>query len=225
MRQIQEQLNAIFRAAHSIKGGSGTFGFTDMTEVTHVLETLLDRIRKNEIAITSEMVDAFLQAGDVIRGLLEAHQTGGLADEAASLAIRERLQKFSATAAGAGATKQSAVSATPKSTTPKYLPQRAAGTSIKSSSKKPTNFKKKEQLDNLLQALRDVGQIENQKIASNSVSLTLISDCTEEDLRETFMFFIKPEHLLSLFRKTPRQRAKRKQKTSRVMASSWNLKS
>ena len=62
-----DQLNAIFRAAHSIKGGSGTFGFTDMTEVTHVLETLLDRIRKNEIAITSDMVDAFLQAGDVLR--------------------------------------------------------------------------------------------------------------------------------------------------------------
>ncbi|MBP9915358.1 MAG: Hpt domain-containing protein, partial [Thiobacillaceae bacterium] len=41
-----EDLNAIFRAAHSIKGGSGTFGFTDMTGVTHVLEGLLDRLRK-----------------------------------------------------------------------------------------------------------------------------------------------------------------------------------
>ena len=41
-----EDLNAIFRAAHSIKGGSGTFGFTDMAEVTHVLETLLDLLRK-----------------------------------------------------------------------------------------------------------------------------------------------------------------------------------
>ena len=41
-----EQLNAIFRAAHSIKGSAGTFGFTDLAEVTHVLENLLDRIRK-----------------------------------------------------------------------------------------------------------------------------------------------------------------------------------
>jgi two-component system chemotaxis sensor kinase CheA len=54
-----DQLNAIFRAAHSIKGGSGTFGFTDITEVTHVLETLLDGIRKNEITIAADMVDAF----------------------------------------------------------------------------------------------------------------------------------------------------------------------
>ena len=60
-----EDLNAIFRAAHSIKGGSGTFGFTDMTEVTHVLETLLDRLRKEELALRPEMVDAFLAAGDL----------------------------------------------------------------------------------------------------------------------------------------------------------------
>src|SRR5574340_1558406 len=76
-----DQLNAIFRAAHSIKGGSGTFGFTDMTEVTHILETLLDHIRRNEIAISRDMVDAFLEAGDVLRGLLEAHQNGRVADE------------------------------------------------------------------------------------------------------------------------------------------------
>jgi two-component system, chemotaxis family, sensor kinase CheA len=56
-----EDLNAIFRAAHSIKGGSGTFGFTDMTGVTHVLESLLDRLRKEEIPLRAEMVDAFLR--------------------------------------------------------------------------------------------------------------------------------------------------------------------
>ena len=89
-----DQLNAIFRAAHSIKGGSGTFGFTDMAEVTHILETLLDRIRKNEIALTHEMVDAFLQAGDVLRGLLEAHQNGTIADEARSIAICAKLEQL-----------------------------------------------------------------------------------------------------------------------------------
>ncbi len=71
-----DDLNAVFRAAHSMKGGAGTFGFTDMTGVTHVLETLLDRVRKNEMALTSEMVDAFLQAGDVIKAQLDAHRAG-----------------------------------------------------------------------------------------------------------------------------------------------------
>ena len=62
-----EQLNAIFRAAHSIKGGAATFGFMDMAEITHVLENLLDKIRKNEMALTLEHVDAFLAAKDVIK--------------------------------------------------------------------------------------------------------------------------------------------------------------
>src|SRR5918911_3314288 len=62
-----EDLDAIFRAAHSIKGSSGTFGFNDMTDVTHELETLLDRLRKHEIAIDAEMIDAFLQARDVLK--------------------------------------------------------------------------------------------------------------------------------------------------------------
>ena len=61
-----EQLNAIFRAAHSIKGSAGTFGFTDLTEVTHILENLLDRIRKGELALRPDMIDAFLDAGDVL---------------------------------------------------------------------------------------------------------------------------------------------------------------
>ena len=52
----EEDLNAIFRAAHSIKGGAGTFGLTDLTEVTHVLESLLDRIRKGAMALTAEHV-------------------------------------------------------------------------------------------------------------------------------------------------------------------------
>lgn len=46
-----EQLNAVFRAAHSIKGSAGTFGFNDMAELTHVLEGLLDRVRKGELPL------------------------------------------------------------------------------------------------------------------------------------------------------------------------------
>ena len=71
-----EELNAIFRAAHSIKGSSGTFGFTDLAEVTHVLENLLDRIRKHELTLRNDMVDAFLAAGDTLKAMLAAHQGG-----------------------------------------------------------------------------------------------------------------------------------------------------
>lgn len=77
-----EQLNAIFRAAHSIKGSAGTFGFTDLAEVTHVLENLLDRIRKGELALRADMIDAFLDAGDLLKDLLAAHRGNGSADPA-----------------------------------------------------------------------------------------------------------------------------------------------
>ena len=75
-----ESLNAIFRAAHSIKGSSGTFGFTDLADVTHVLENLLDRIRKHELPLRNDMVDAFLAAGDTLKAMLSAHQGGDPVD-------------------------------------------------------------------------------------------------------------------------------------------------
>ena len=90
-----EQLNAIFRAAHSIKGSAGTFGFTDLAETTHILENLLDRIRKQELALRPDMVDAFLESGDLLRGMLEAHQGRGGVDPQAVQACCVRLRSLS----------------------------------------------------------------------------------------------------------------------------------
>jgi len=87
-----EELNAIFRAAHSIKGGSGTFGFTDMTEVTHVLENLLDRLRKGEMAPRIEMIDAFLEAADVLKDQLSCHINGTNADPQPAHLVCEKLR-------------------------------------------------------------------------------------------------------------------------------------
>jgi two-component system, chemotaxis family, sensor kinase CheA len=69
-----EELNAIFRVAHSIKGGAATFGFSDVTELTHELETLLDRLRKNELTLRRDMVDVLLEAGDVLKQQLARYQ-------------------------------------------------------------------------------------------------------------------------------------------------------
>jgi len=94
-----EQLNAVFRAAHSIKGSSGTFGFTDLAEVTHILENLLDRIRKGEQPLQEEMIDAFLDAGDVLKSLLAAHKGEGAADQVAVEAICQRLRDLTTSGA------------------------------------------------------------------------------------------------------------------------------
>ena len=87
-----EQMNAIFRAAHSIKGGAGIFGFQDMTVVTHVLESLLDRLRNNELPFTPDMIDLFLEAGDVIGMQLSGHRDGSEVRQEAIDRICSRLQ-------------------------------------------------------------------------------------------------------------------------------------
>ena len=56
-----EELNSIFRAAHSIKGGSGIFGFDALMNLTHVMENLLDKARNNELSITAEIVNVLLE--------------------------------------------------------------------------------------------------------------------------------------------------------------------
>ncbi len=91
MAPVGEDLNAIFRAVHSIKGGSATFGFNDMTEVTHVLENLLDRVRKSEIILTEGMINAFLEAGDVLRMQLAFHRGQGSVDPGAVQGIQAKL--------------------------------------------------------------------------------------------------------------------------------------
>ena len=72
-----EQMNAIFRCAHSIKGGAATFGFNDVAELTHQMETLLDKLRRHELAPTSQMVDVLLQSGDALKAQLARHQGSG----------------------------------------------------------------------------------------------------------------------------------------------------
>lgn len=75
-----ETINEIFRAAHSIKGGSGTFGFSEVADFTHVVETLLDEIRSGKREITSETVDLFLKSVDCIRRMIQLLDAGESCD-------------------------------------------------------------------------------------------------------------------------------------------------
>jgi two-component system chemotaxis sensor kinase CheA len=90
-----EDLNAVFRTAHSIKGGASTFGLNDMSEVTHVLESLLDRIRKGEMSLTAQHVDAFLAAKDILKMQLDGHRNGADVDQEAVANVRMMLHDLS----------------------------------------------------------------------------------------------------------------------------------
>lgn len=89
-----EALNGIFRAAHSIKGSSGMFGFDDLTVVTHELETLLDRIRCGQIALQAQMITAFLETRDLLQRLLDAHREQRSAPDLPVQATVERLRAW-----------------------------------------------------------------------------------------------------------------------------------
>ncbi|WP_291021312.1 chemotaxis protein CheW [Hydrogenophaga sp.] len=83
-----EELNAIFRCAHSIKGGAATFGFADVAELTHQAESLLDKLRRHELQPTTAMVDVLLESSDALRGQLGAHQGVGSAPDTGNLVAR-----------------------------------------------------------------------------------------------------------------------------------------
>ncbi|WP_431821077.1 chemotaxis protein CheA [Burkholderia sp. F1] len=103
---------AIFRAAHSIKGGAATFGFTALTETTHILESLLDRVRNHELKLTKEMVDVFLEAKDVLSDQLADYRASAEPDAAAAAAICAKLERLKA-GSGAGEAAAAAAPAAP----------------------------------------------------------------------------------------------------------------
>ncbi|PRH45954.1 chemotaxis protein CheA [Burkholderia multivorans] len=98
-----EDLAAIFRAAHSIKGGAATFGFSALTDTTHILESLLDRARNHELTLTKEMVDAFLETKDVLSDQLADYRASAEPDAAAAAAICAKLERLQADSGGAAA--------------------------------------------------------------------------------------------------------------------------
>jgi two-component system, chemotaxis family, sensor kinase CheA len=69
-----ELINTIFRVAHSIKGGSATFGFSDIASFTHSLETLLDELRSGAMQVTVAISDLLLKSVDVMRAMLRSTQ-------------------------------------------------------------------------------------------------------------------------------------------------------
>lgn len=114
-----EQLNAIFRAAHSIKGGAGTFGFTILQETTHLMENLLDEARRGEMQLNTDIINLFLETKDIMQEQLDAYKSSQEPDAASFEYICQALRQLALEAKGeapAAAAKLSVVetdSATP----------------------------------------------------------------------------------------------------------------
>lgn len=87
-----EEINTIFRAAHSIKGGSAAFGFDHVSGFTHVMETLLDELRDGTRQVDQHIVDLLLASVDILREMVEGLKTGETPDEARVAELKKALE-------------------------------------------------------------------------------------------------------------------------------------
>ena len=88
-----EEINAIFRAAHSIKGGGASFGFTAISSFTHVMETLLDEMRDGRRQVTREIVDLLLESVDVLRDMVTAAREEDESESERSREVQTKLER------------------------------------------------------------------------------------------------------------------------------------
>ena len=156
-----EELNSIFRCAHSVKGGAATFGFADVAELTHQMETLLDKLRRHELTPTAPMVDVLLQSGDALRAQLARHQAGG---GGTAIDTSELLTAIRAMSAGqAPPAVRKSVLAAPVAEPAPSLPKASASNEARLLELRVGPMSDPSQADNLIELFReivDLGTIE-----------------------------------------------------------------
>ncbi len=176
----QEQLNAIFRAAHSLKGGAGTFGFTALQETTHLLENLLDQARAGERTLSRTIVNLFLECKDIMQAQLEAYQSSQEPDEASFRYICEALREI--------ALDGKAPQAAPA---PEAKPQPAAAASDDEITLSVTlsNIDAREQAM-LREELENMGELLAIETTANGLHATLLTSATADDITAVLCFVL-----------------------------------
>ena len=190
-----DDLNAIFRAAHSIKGGAGTFGFSDVANLTHALETLLDRLRKQELAPTEAMIDAFLQCCDVVATQIDGHQNQAEVDQDRVEAVKaELLQLAEGTAASTPPPAPEAPSASHTE-----IPVAEPGQWLIHLHPKADIFAQGASFEALTEDLQALGElILLSDPEAGNVSWQLSGDVSETALRDLFAFICEADELTLL---------------------------
>ncbi|AMO98878.1 chemotaxis protein CheA [Collimonas arenae] len=183
-----EHLNAIFRAAHSIKGGAATFGFVALTDTTHLLENLLDRARHNEIRLRKEMIDAFLETKDVLQEQLSAYRAGGEPDPDMVARICAVLQQLAQEeSAGQAAPTPAAAPAPAVAAVPAAVAVAAAA-----NPRLRVHFSKVSESDRKLLGaeLENLGEVVAQTQGEDSLTLWLETGCQADDIIAVCCFII-----------------------------------
>ena len=194
-----EKLNGIFRCAHSVKGGAATFGFADVAELTHQMESLLDRLRRHELQPNAAMVDVLLESADASRSLLARHQAGGEGEVTPTADLVRRISELAAgggavAAAPAPAPRPAPVAPAPVSAAPK--PSGKPGRSLEI---KVGPLEHPEQADAIQELFRDIpglGEITALPSDRKDVRLFAVHTVsTDEDLLDLFAFHVSRDFI------------------------------
>ncbi|EHT7887076.1 chemotaxis protein CheA [Escherichia coli] len=184
-----EQLNAIFRAAHSIKGGAGTFGFSVLQETTHLMENLLDEARRGEMQLNTDIINLFLETKDIMQEQLDAYKQSQEPDAASFDYICQALRQLALEAKGE---KPSAV--TRLSVVAKSEPQ-----DEQSRSQSPRRIilsrLKAGEVDLLEEELGHLTTLTDVVKGADSLSAILPGDIAEDDITAVLCFVIEADQI------------------------------
>lgn len=175
-----EQLNAIFRAAHSIKGGAGTFGFTVLQETTHILENILDGARRGEMQLSTDIINLFLETKDIMQEQLDAYKTAQEPNAESFNYICEALRQLALEAKGLPIAAPVAVAAAPA------VPSAPASSGLRV---KLVDLKEKE-VDLMLEELGNLGSLSNVVKGSDFLEAS-IDGVSKDDIVAVLCFVIE----------------------------------
>ena len=194
-----EQLNAIFRAAHSIKGGAGTFGFTILQETTHLMENLLDEARRGEMQLNADIINLFLETKDIMQEQLDAYKNSEEPDAASFEYICNALRQLALEAKGETApavvnsAKLSVVDSTAMQEEAMAPDAQTAGEEVKK--RIVLSRLKASEVDLLEEELGNLATLTDVVKGSDSLSATLDGDLAEDDIIAVLCFVIEADQI------------------------------
>nr|WP_250134403.1 chemotaxis protein CheA [Citrobacter europaeus] len=193
-----EQLNAIFRAAHSIKGGAGTFGFTILQETTHLMENLLDEARRGEMQLNADIINLFLETKDIMQEQLDAYKNSEEPDAASFEYICNALRQLALEAKGETAP---AVVNTAKLSVVDSAAMQEEAVAISESASEESKKRiilsrlKASEVDLLEEELGNLATLTDVVKGSDTLSATLDGNLAEDDIIAVLCFVIEADQI------------------------------
>lgn len=186
-----EQLNAIFRAAHSIKGGAGTFGFTILQETTHLMENLLDEARRGEMQLNTDIINLFLETKDIMQEQLDAYKSSAEPDAASFEYICNALRQLALEAKGEAA----APAVSPATLSVVDAVEDAAPAAAASKLRVVLSRLKESEVNLLEEELGNLAKLSNVVKGKDSLAATLEDGISQDDIVAVLCFVIEADQI------------------------------